>query len=287
MAEEQILRWQIGEVRITRILEFTAEMPFAMMFPTVEERELHEMDWLKPHFVNPEGGISLSIHALLVEAPGKTVVVDTCFGNDKSRAQAGDMLSTRFLEKFESEGVDRHKVDAVFCTHLHVDHVGWNTMLVDGGWVPTFPNARYLLARTEYDYWRDNPQSDDDRALFADSVQPVVDAGLVDFVDMNHQICDELHLVPSPGHTPGHACLWIRSLGQEAMITGDMTHHPCQWTRTDWAVPFDVNQAQSMVTRHEMAARLADRPVLVIGTHYPAPTAGHIVSRNGQTRFVT
>jgi glyoxylase-like metal-dependent hydrolase (beta-lactamase superfamily II) len=163
------------------------------------------------------------------------------------------------------------------CTHLHVDHVGWNTMLVDGKWAPTFPNARYLMGRIEFGHWRDQTAQPEQRAVFADSVAPVFEAGLVDLVEIDHRVCDEVSFVPTLGHTPGHVSIRISSKGEEALITGDFIHHPCQMARPEWASAADFDQVASTKTRRDVFERLAGGPTLVIGTHFATPTAGRVV----------
>jgi glyoxylase-like metal-dependent hydrolase (beta-lactamase superfamily II) len=160
-----------------------------------------------------------------------------------------------------------------------VDHVGWNTVLVDGAWVPTFPNARYLLGRAEFDYWRGEEEGREDlsRSPFHDSVEPVFDAGLVDLVETDHRICEEVSFEPTLGHTPGHVSVRIRSKGEEALITGDFIHHPCQFAKPDWASRADYDEQASTATRQRMFGSLAGQSVLVIGTHFAAPTAGWVV----------
>jgi glyoxylase-like metal-dependent hydrolase (beta-lactamase superfamily II) len=227
--------------------------------------------------VRPEdGALRVSIHALLVEAPGIRLVVDTCVGNDKPRGLVGGKpLATNFLVDMKAAGWDPASVDLVLCTHLHVDHVGWNTMLVDGKWVPTFPNARYLIGRAEYAHW--NAEADGEApVIMSDSVKPIFDAGLADLVEMDHRISPELRLTPTTGHTPGHVSLLIESEGERAMITGDIMHHPCQIAHPDWAPGFDSDKAAAIATRKRVLGEVADQPILVIGTHFPAPTAGRI-----------
>ena len=283
-----MLSWTVGAVKITRIVEM--EMPVAYSPDTVflteaTPEELRKMSWLYPNFVDEDDRMRLSIHALLVEAPGLRLVVDTCIGNDKNRGMLGDRaLSTPFLQHLEEAGWSRDSVDAVVCTHLHVDHVGWNTMLEDGKWVPTFPKARYLIGKTELDHWR-GEEDGEMQAILSDSVQPILDAGLAELVEMDHRISPELRLTPTPGHTPGHVSVVIESEGQSAVITGDMTHHPCQMGHPDWSPSFDSDRKASAVMRRRMFAEWADKPILVIGTHYAAPTAGHVKSDGDAFRF--
>ncbi|MFP6807287.1 MAG: MBL fold metallo-hydrolase [Pseudomonadales bacterium] len=282
--------WQVGEVKITQIAEMELPIPYnerAPFMPAAKPEALKEMPWLYPHYVSPEGHLRLSIHALLVEAPGLRLVVDTCVGNDKPRGLTGGRaLQTDFMDKFIAAGWPRESVDCVVCTHLHVDHVGWNTMKLGDSWVPTFPNARYLIGRDEYEFWIKD-ESDDQVPVMADSVTPIFDAGLADLVATDHVISPNIKLMPTIGHTPGHVSVMIESEGEKAMITGDFIHHPCQIAHPDWTVSFDVDQSAAAACRDRVLGELADSSVLVIGTHFAAPTAGNIVSDGDSYKFVT
>ena len=269
-----MLSWNVGRVKITRIVEMDLPVP-ARLIPQATPAELRKSAWLYPHFVSEDEIIQMSIHALLVEAPGMRLVVDTCVGNDKPRGLLrGKALSTNFLKDMEGLGWTRDSVDAVVCTHLHVDHVGWNTMLEDGKWVPTFPNARYFVGRVEYEHWAADGAGEQQQIL-DDSIQPIFDAGLAQFVELNHRISPEIRLTPTTGHTPGHVSVMIESEGESAVITGDMSHHPCQLAHPDWSPLFDTDPKAAAATRARMFAEWADKPILVIGTHYATPTAGH------------
>jgi glyoxylase-like metal-dependent hydrolase (beta-lactamase superfamily II) len=246
---------------------------------------LRKSAWLYPHFVSDDDAtLNLSIHALLVEAPGLKLVVDTCIGNDRPREITGDVpLSTPFLRHLGEAGWSRDAVDAVICTHLHTDHVGWNTMLEDGAWVPTFPKARYLLGRQEYEFWRVHEDAEQ-QTMMGDSVQPIFDAGLAELVELDHVISPEIRLTPSIGHTPGHVSVIIESEGGRAVITGDMLHHPCQMAHPDWSLGDDDPKAAA-ITRSRLFAEWADQPTFVIGTHFAAPTAGRVVRDGAAFRF--
>ena len=238
--------------------------------------------------MNDEGQLVMSVHALVVETPSRRIVVDTCIGNDKSGRHAPhwNNMQGPFLADLASAGYARESIDTVLCTHLHVDHVGWNTMLVDGRWVATFPNARYLMARSEFDYWRAAAEGEGQTQIFADSVRPVFDAGLVDLVATDHRICEEVRLIPTLGHTPGHVSVAIESAGMRALITGDFVHHPCQMAHPEWASSADYDSAVSIATRYSMFNALADTPTLVIGTHFAGATAGQVVRDGDAWRFV-
>ena len=195
-------------------------------------------------------------------------------------------MQTSFLADLAAAGYPRETIDTVVCTHLHVDHVGWNTMLVDGRWAPTFPNARYLMGCVEYAHWTSQSERQDMTAVLADSVAPVWDAGLVDLVETDHRICDEISLVPTAGHTPGHVSVRIGSCGEEALITGDFMHHPCQIARPEWASTADSNAVKARRTREQMLSALAGTPTLVIGTHFAGRSAGRVTRDGDAFRLV-
>ncbi len=290
--------WTIGAVTITKVVEGDLPVPGRWVLPDATRENLDAIEWLRPDFVTEDGLLKLSIHALVVDTPSARIIVDTCVGNDKVRSSKGwNMLQGTFLEDLTEAGFPPESFDYVLCTHLHVDHVGWNTTLVDGEWVPTFPNARYLFGRTEWQSWADeaarsetNPDHTgklglDVGLVMADSITPILDAGLADLVDVDHQVTDEVWLESTPGHTAGHVSIRISSQGHDAVITGDMTHHPCQIARPEWNCYADHDIAQGIATRRDFYARYADGPVLVIGTHFAPPTAGHIVTAEDGYRF--
>jgi glyoxylase-like metal-dependent hydrolase (beta-lactamase superfamily II) len=275
-----MLSWRSGRVTVTRVVEMDLPFSYSDNFQFLKEatpEALRTIPWLYPDYVTPEGALLLSIQALLVDAPGLKLVVDTCIGNDRPRGITGGVaLQTAFLEEFAAAGWTREAVDAVVCTHLHVDHVGWNTLLEDGKWVPTFPNARYLIGRKEYEHWRAEGGREQ-QVILSDSVQPIFDAGLVELVEQDHRISNEIHLAPTTGHTPGHVSVVIESEGERAIISGDFLHHPCQIAHPEWSSIADSDPEQARATRRRVVEDVADGPTLFIGTHFPAPTAGRIV----------
>ncbi len=274
-------QWQIGKVKITRIIEMEVPGGTRFLLPDALRDVVQPISWLQPHFADAEGNLIMSIHALVIETPERKIVVDTCIGNDKDRTiPTWNHLQLPFLEDLQAAGYPREDIDTVLCTHLHVDHVGWNTMLVDGAWVPTFPNARYLMGQTEYEYWDEHDEPDPYGDIMGDSVKPVFEAGLVDLVADTHRICDEVQLVPTPGHTKGHVSVHISSEGKEAIITGDCIHHPCQMARLHWSSSADYDKQMAIDTRRELLEKYVDTDVLIIGTHFATPTAGY-VKRDG------
>jgi glyoxylase-like metal-dependent hydrolase (beta-lactamase superfamily II) len=278
--------WTLGSVRITSIKEVEIPIPGAGIVPEATPEALApHAAWLRPHFVTEDGRLRLLIQALVVESRGRRIVVDTCVGNDKDRAlPIFHRMQTSFLDDLAIAGFPRESIDTVVCTHLHVDHVGWNTMRVNGGWAPTFPNARYLVAQPEWEHW----SREDDRSMgdvLGDSVRPIVEAGLVDWVEPGHALTDEVTLESTPGHTPGHTSVRIRSEGREAVITGDLMHHPAQCAHPEWGSSADVDPEQARRTRRAFLDAQAGRAVLVIGTHFAGPHAGRIVRAGPAYRF--
>jgi glyoxylase-like metal-dependent hydrolase (beta-lactamase superfamily II) len=279
-------RWKIGDVTITRFVELETVSKGTFVLPEATlENIRREAKFLVPHFANEDGRLRMSVHALMVESGGKRIIVDTCIGNDKRREfPAWNQLQTSFLTDLEHGGFPRDSIDTVLCTHLHVDHVGWNTMLVGGRWVPTFTKARYLIGRKEWNHW--SVQEDKFvRDPIDDSVRPIIDAGLAELVEDTHKITDEVCFEPTPGHTPGHLSVRISSRGQEAVITGDLMHHPVQCLHPEWNCGFDSIPDQARKTRREFLERYGDRPVLVFGTHFATPSAGHIVKEGNAWRL--
>ena len=287
--------WQIGDVTITRIAEMLLTADSGVMsrlIPDASPQRLQGLPWLAPDFVDEQGRMVGSIHTLVVKTPEQLVVVDTCVGNDKARKNPDfDKLQSAFLDDFRAAGFNEDQVDTVLCTHLHIDHVGWNTVLRDGRWQPTFARARYLFGELEFKHWNRDDHGALERldveAVMADSVQPILDAGLADLVSTTHRVCEELSFIPTPGHTPGHVSVLVESQGESALITGDVLHHPCQFTHPEWPSSPDADAQVNLATRHQLIERFAGTPTLIIGTHFASPTAGRLRLDQGRYRFDT
>jgi len=266
------MQWTVGKVRITQVAESRMTGSTRFILPQAGPDEVKALPWLIPDFANEEGRLKMSIHALVVETPTRRIIVDTCLGNDKEgrSVPTWNHLDTPFLRHLTEAGFPPESIDTVLCTHLHVDHVGWNTRLVNGRWEPTFPNARYVFGRDEYEHWKAHSERPDHIAVFNDSVKPVADAGLVDLIASDAELTDEITLIPTPGHSPGHMSVHIKSAGAEALLTGDAAHHPVQMAHPDWASTADSDPALSTHSRRTLFARFADTPTMVIGGHYGA-----------------
>jgi len=272
-----MLTWKIGNVTISRIVEI--ELPgLTFILPDATPENVSQIDWLAPHFVTAEHEPIASVQTFIVESQGRCIMVDTCIGNDKSGLpiRPWNGRTGPFLQDLEASGFPRDSIDTVLCTHLHMDHVGWNTVLEDGKWKPTFPEARYLFGRVEWEHWSANRDAHAP-SMLQESVDPIVEADLHTLVETEHRLTDEVWLEPTPGHTPGHVSVRIASQGEEAVITGDLMHHPCQMARPTWKCTADTDADQAVATRKSFLERFAETPVLIIGTHFAAPTAGKII----------
>ncbi|WP_035656041.1 MBL fold metallo-hydrolase, partial [Bradyrhizobium sp. STM 3809] len=225
--------------------------------------------------------LMLCVQSYVVKTPHHTILIDSCIGNDKPRARPVWNMKTddSYMRALAAAGISVDDIDVVMCTHLHTDHVGWNTRLDNGRWVPTFPNARYVFAQAEYDYW----VAQNDKAevpAFADSVLPVVEAQRADIVSDGFVIGDHVRLLPTPGHTPGHVAVAIGKARDEAVFAGDLIHSPLQLAYPELSPKFDVDPKQAAVTRRGFLDRYCDTPTLCCTAHFPSPSAGRI-TRNG------
>ena len=219
-----------------------------------------------------------------------TILVDACVGNDKERRfhpPWARRSSSRYLDNLAAIGLAPQDIDFVMCTHLHADHVGWNTRLAGGRWVPTFANARYLFARTEYEHWIEinkggKKYSD---GCIDDSVLPVVEAGQAELVDDDHEFDDEIRFALTPGHTPGHVAIELASAGERAVLSGDICHTPLQCREPGWSAIGCADRAQSAATRRAFLERHCDTGTLVMTAHFPSPSVGFVRARGDAFDF--
>lgn len=274
--------WRIGATTIHKVLEAELSVSVTGALRTDDTALLKKYPWPAPGFSRADGTFVLSVHGLVVDTGTRRILVDTCVGNARPSVPFLRMLDTTWLDDLTALGYPPESIDTVVCTHLHFDHIGWNTHLVDGTWRPTFPRARHLVTRVERDHWADEAD-----AGLHDTMQPLLDDGLVDFVDTDHRVCDGVRLEAAPGHTPGQVAVVVESGGERAVITGDLVHHPVQFIEPDVAGLADTDAARAAATRRAFVERYADTGTLVIGSHFPAPTAG-LLRRggDGSVRFV-
>jgi glyoxylase-like metal-dependent hydrolase (beta-lactamase superfamily II) len=292
--EERTERWVFGEIAMTCIVEAQLDaIPPELFFPDASADAVVRHEWLTPTWADDRGYIGLRVQALVVETPTRRILVDPCVGNGKTLTLPfWNNQSFPFLERFSDAGFDPATIDVVVHTHLHEDHTGWDTRLVDGEWVPTFANARHLYVRAALDAHRSSTRPDAVSGL-RESIDPIIDAGLADMiddpVDAAFDLGEGLSLVSTPGHMVGHVSLWIEPTGsaEQILITGDFVHHPVQLSEPDWAEIGDLDPATARTTRRRMFAEAAERTAFVIGTHFPTEPAGRIVTDGNAWRFVS
>jgi len=280
---------KVGDVTITSIIE--RDGPWRKpedMFPTYDpvagKRFLADMD---PVVFDPASGkMVITYQTFVVRTPKHTVLIDTCTGEDKGYPAPMDFPKQPWLDGLHAAGLGFDDITHVFCTHLHIDHTGWNTMLRNGRWVPTFPKAKYIFHKGEYAHWEAmtkqgaNPPGN----VWTYNCRPIVEAGQALLVDDTYQLDDTFSLTPTPGHSPHHCCVDIRSKGQHAVVTGDMMHHALQCREPGWSTIFDTDKEQAARSRRSFLSKVADTSTLVLPIHFPSPTVGRIAA-DGGARF--
>lgn len=262
----------VGNVTIMAVADTYIGGSRSFMFPNVDD------DAWEPwgHYLNPRGNLRLNVGTFVVRSSGKTVLVDTGLGEIQRQGYPQGTM----LDNLREAGVQPEDVDIVLNTHLHIDHVGWNTIQRGATRVPTFPNARYLIVRDEWEFFTTH-ETLREQDYMREGVLPLEHSGNLDLVDGTHTVTAELTLVPSPGHTPAHACVAVVSGGEKAMIVGDLAHHPVQLTETAWEMAFDMDKALARETRERIAQRMEADGGLAIGGHFPAPGFGRLVRVDG------
>jgi glyoxylase-like metal-dependent hydrolase (beta-lactamase superfamily II) len=279
----------LGEVTISRIVEIgRSSFPTAQMLPESNADQVaRHHRWIKPHFWDDTtGDLGSRIQTWIVRTPEHTVLVDTGVGNDKDRGDNAlwNRRSGGYLDDLRAAGVTPERVDMVLCTHLHVDHVGWNTRLVDGRWVPTFPKAKYVFPGEEWEFWKHEDQAGREKSgCIADSVVPVVEAGQALLVDNDFKIGEHLRFEPWVGHTPGHVCVRLTTSAGTAVFSGDLMHRTVQVAEPQWSSRFCYDPGRARLTRREFVERHADSGTMILASHFPHP--GFIVKEAGSFRF--
>ena len=284
--------FELGRFSLTRIVESNDPHLYAKnVFPDWN-RELIKphLDWMIPrHFLPNEEKLVIVIQSFLIKTPHHTILVDTCGGNHKERH--GSFFHQRqwnWIDKLAEAGASPQDIDLVLCTHLHVDHVGWNTKLKSGKWIPTFPNAKYIFSRREYNHWKalatetGLPRTGN---YFSDSILPIVEAEQALMVDASYAPEDGVWLESFPGHTPDALGMHLKSNGDEAILCGDLMHHKLQCHLPDWSTNFCTDQNLARKTRSDFLKRYADTDTLIFPAHFPEPTGGHIESTSDGFTF--
>jgi glyoxylase-like metal-dependent hydrolase (beta-lactamase superfamily II) len=277
--------FNVGRASITRVEEvYGPTYPATQIFPDLSEKILAEhAHWIAPdHYEASTGLIKLSVHSWLLQIGGQKILIDACCGNqkDKPGRPFWHMMNEPYLERLAAAGARPDEIDLVMCTHLHHDHVGWNTQLRDGRWVPTFPNARYVFSKPDFEYYRkldaDPKEGPAELGTFRECVLPIVEAGRADLVSGPHRLNDHFEIMPAPGHSAGHVVFWLESRGERAAFIGDVWHHLLQVYYPHWNFPKNSDAEQARTSRRMVLEHCAATGALVLPAHVGAPFAGHI-----------
>jgi glyoxylase-like metal-dependent hydrolase (beta-lactamase superfamily II) len=277
--------FNVGRASITRVEEvYGPTYPATQIFPGLSEKILAEHPhWIAPdHYEASTGLIKLSVHSWLLQIGGQKILIDACCGNqkDKPGRPFWHMMNEPYLERLAAAGARPDEIDLVMCTHLHHDHVGWNTQLRDGRWVPTFPNARYVFSKPDFEYYRkldaDPKEGPAELGTFRECVLPIVEAGRADLVTGPHRLNDHFEIMPAPGHSAGHVVFWLESRGERAAFIGDVWHHLLQVYYPHWNFPKNSDAEQARTSRRMVLEHCAATGALVLPAHVGAPFAGHI-----------
>ena len=285
---------QLGDIRLARILEREApEFEATVLIPDATPANLApHRHWLEPKALDPATGkLVLPVQSYVVRTRHHNILIDACLGEQKTDRfyEPWNKLSgSRFLGDLAAMGLAPENIDFVLCTHLHSDHVGWNTRRQDGRWVPTFPKARYVMSRREVEHAsrlrREDPESDGADSL-VESVLPVIEARQAELVAEDHALDDEVRLEPLPGHTAGHFGVKLVSRGSRAIMIGDLMHSPVQCAEPDWPASSDFDPALARASRRRFLETHAETDGLVLTAHFPSPSIGHIRRAGNAFRF--
>lgn len=283
---------QLGDFQIHKVMDQQLKVPMDMVFES-HDWEVFETNahWLAPDQLDLATRMPfLSFHSFVVQTPTNNILIDSCIGNHKQRGDnpGFHMAQTDYLANLAALGLTVEDIDYVMCTHMHADHVGWNTQLVNGEWKPTFPKATYVFADKEYLHWEQQAKAAPDgpwqESSYYDSVLPVMEAGQAQLVKTDFALEDGIWLEEMPGHSPGNTVIHANSGGRQGIFSGDVMHHAVQTVCPHWFTNFCYDKVLASETRSGFVDRLADQDVLILPAHFNGSSAGHIRSQ-GQSLF--
>ncbi len=281
----------IGDMEIWRVVDM--ETVGCVPTDTFPEASIDVIksnyDWLYPNYIDSDNNLIMAMQSFVIKANNKIILVDGALGNDKHRhTNWADKRQSPYLDRFSEIGLNIEDVEMVLTTHMHMDHVGWFTKWSNGDWIPTFPNAKYIFVRKEYEYWKNTPENGNLDTSFGliDSIEPVMNSKQAEFVPVDYTLNDRIYFEPAPGHTPGQVMIHIKSNKKHLIMAGDIFHHPIQIAQPDWTADYyDVDTTEAEKTRIEFLNKYVDSGVIIIGAHFGNKPAGIIKKNNGKIIF--
>ena len=291
-----------GEISVNKVLDGTESFRAVNAFPNIDlELFSQHKNWVYPFFNYDTKMIILSMHSYLIRTPSISILVDTCIGNDKIRIGQGPIFKanegvlkhwnnrhSNYIDNLKVHGIHPSEIDIVMCTHLHADHVGWNTKLVNNRWVPTFPNAKYLFSSTEIESMKKettNPFDEYTRLVYEDSILPIIESGQAVIIDESIDLGTGINLIKSPGHSPGHCCIEVNGYNRKGLLTGDVLHNPIQVVCPGMSTMFCDDKELSNQTRINLVNELTDSETVILAAHFGDTTAGLIESNDQERQF--
>lgn len=284
----------LGRLTVSKLFEMESGPPMSLILPQVSAQDLADLAaWYPDDTLGPtpeRSAFTMSMHSYVLQVGGRNMLIDACNGNDKRRSIPDvDRTRTPYLANLAALGLSADDIDVVLCTHLHFDHVGWNTCLENGRWVPTFANARYLFSRRDFEHFGAQELEDDHRRAFRDSVLPVYEAGRAELIEpdltVHREISERVWLEPAFGHSPGNFSVLAAGGGRTAIFWGDVVHHPVQLLRPEVTPSFDGDPEKARETRLRTLARAADEELVCFPAHFRDPSAGRVLRDGHRYRY--
>lgn len=282
--ENYLIKSRDNRLKIKRVIE-TIDHGNLPLIPEATPENLKKISWLDDKFLSDKQELEIVVQLFVIESNNKIIIIDTCIGNHKDLTyKPWANRQSMFLDKIREAGVDQTKVDYVVCTHIHLDHVGWNTTKVNNVWETTFPNASYIFSEKEFQHAKkfENKLHGN---IIEESINPVIRRGQATFINPPYSIDNNITIIPTPGHTPGHVSVVINYDHLNIIITGDTIHHPCQIACPEWNSYYEFDQDLSIKTRRRILEKNAGQNSMIIGSHFPGSSFGKIIKDGDKYTF--